>query len=202
MVVRRNFPYSEFDPNGDYAYDQRWRLLTYDWTDINGDGNLWTDKDGDGAVDHKDFDNDLEHRRQPRREFRRSPRSTRTSTSGSCTTGPAPNALRIHVGDPAERSTDGLFIGFSHAEKSAAIPVTHFSITVDFYDNQDWSWLTTPASASGSFSATLAVPAGTPAGMYEGAIVASKGGHDTAIPVSLTVAVDAPQDSAETSPAA
>ena len=35
-----------------------------------------------------------------------------------------------------------------------------------------------------------------PPGMYEGAIVASKGGHDTAIPVSLTVAVDAPQDAA------
>ena len=32
--------------------DQAWRLLTYNWTDINGDGRLWRDRDGDGVVDH------------------------------------------------------------------------------------------------------------------------------------------------------
>ena len=38
MVVRAIFPHSEFDPNGDYANDQAWRLLTYNWTDVNHDG--------------------------------------------------------------------------------------------------------------------------------------------------------------------
>ncbi len=33
MVVRANFPYSQFDRNGDYSEDQAWRLLTYNWTD-------------------------------------------------------------------------------------------------------------------------------------------------------------------------
>jgi hypothetical protein len=195
IAISANYPYNEFDPNGDYAYDQRWRLLAYDWTDINGDGNLWTDKDRDGAVDHKEFNKSSNIDGNPDVKWKSSEIDQYEYVRFSYN-GPATSGLRIHVGDPAERSTDGLFIGFSHAEKSAAIPVTHFSITVDFYDNQDWGWLTTPASANGSFNATLAVPAGTPAGMYEGAIVASKGGHDTAIPVSLTVAVDAPQDSA------
>ena len=52
MVLKANFPRNEFDPNGDYTADQAWRLLTYNWTDINHDGNLWTDADGDGIVDH------------------------------------------------------------------------------------------------------------------------------------------------------
>ena len=55
IAISANFNLDEFDVDHDYAYDQRWRLLAYDWTDINGDGNLWTDKDHDGAVDHKDF---------------------------------------------------------------------------------------------------------------------------------------------------
>ncbi len=52
MVIRANFPRSEFDGNEDYNEDQAWRLLTYNWTDVNHDGNLWSDRDRDGVVDH------------------------------------------------------------------------------------------------------------------------------------------------------
>ena len=51
MVVRANYPRAQFDGNADYEADQDWRLLTYNWTDINRDGRLWTDRDGDGVVD-------------------------------------------------------------------------------------------------------------------------------------------------------
>ena len=51
MVVRLNYPRAQFDGNGDYDDDQDWRLLTYSWTDIDRDGRLWRDRDGDGVVD-------------------------------------------------------------------------------------------------------------------------------------------------------
>jgi hypothetical protein len=196
IAISANYPYAEFDPDGDYSYDQRWRLLAYDWKDVNRDGNLWTDRDRDGAVDHVDrktssnIDGNLDVN-WGRSEIDRG-EYVRFSYNG-----PATNGLRIHVGDPAHRMTDGMFIGFSHAESSAAIPVTHFTIKVDFYDNQDWSWVSTPGGpVSGSFNAAINVPAGTPAGMYEGAIVVRGNGRTIAIPVSVTVAVEAPQDAA------
>ena len=52
MVVRMDFDHSQLDPNGDYTADQAWRMLTYNWTDQDGDGRLWRDRDGDGVVDH------------------------------------------------------------------------------------------------------------------------------------------------------
>ena len=53
MVVHANYPRSQFDGDGDYVADQSWRLLTYNWTDIDGDGRLWLDKNGNGVVNHK-----------------------------------------------------------------------------------------------------------------------------------------------------
>src|SRR6185436_11158202 len=92
--------------------------------------------------------------------------------------------------------TDGIFIGLQHPEVDGRIPQTHFQIKVDFYDNADWGWVSTPSSASGSFDASITVPDGTPAGMYNGAIVASQGDQSTVVPVSVTVGVTAPQDGA------
>ncbi len=192
MTVRLIFPNEEFDHNGDFDYDQRWRLLVYDWTDVNGDGNLWTDKDGDGAVDNKTFNRVSNPDGNPDTKWD----STEVDqyeyvrfTYNSAAT----NAHHMHVGDPAERMSDGIFIGLQHPEKSDEIPQTHFQVRVDFYENQDWDWLSTPGVASDSFEATLTVPEGTPAGMYEGAIVASNGDRATAIPVVVTVAVEAGQ---------
>src|SRR6185437_858755 len=47
------------------------------------------------------------------------------------------------VRNPAERTADGIFLGLQHSERSKALPVTHFQIRVDFYDNADWPWVTT-----------------------------------------------------------
>jgi subtilase family protein len=195
IAISANFNLDEFDVDHDYAYDQRWRLLAYDWTDINGDGNLWIDKDGDGAVDHKEFNKisnidanfDIKWDSSEIDQYEYERFSYTSAASDS---------QRIHVGDPAQRMADGIFIGLQHPESTPDVPVTHFQIRVDFYQNSDWPWITTPASASGSFTASIHVPDGTPAGMYEGAVVASKDGHDTVIPVSVTVAVQAAQDAA------
>ena len=193
MVIRANFPYGQFDGNGDYSEDQAWRLLTYNWTDVNGDGKLWKDFDADGAVDHVDTahvsnvdDNkdlnfaasEMEKGEYVRFMYHR----------------PGSPTLQSKVRDPAGRMADGLFLGLQHAVHSSAIPTTSFKIQIDFYENVDWPWVSTPASASGSFSASVNIPAGTPAGMYGGAIVVSKDGHDSIVPVSITVAPTIAQD--------
>src|SRR5205807_1101024 len=45
-----NFPLAQMDPDGNYVYNSRWRLLLYDWRDYNGDGSYWTDANGNGVV--------------------------------------------------------------------------------------------------------------------------------------------------------
>jgi hypothetical protein len=56
VVIRANYPHAQFDGDENYESDQAWRLLAYNWTDINHDRRLWTDRDQDGIVDHADLD--------------------------------------------------------------------------------------------------------------------------------------------------
>ena len=193
MVVRANYPRNEFDPNGDYTADQAWRLLTYNWTDVNHDGNLWTDSDGDGVVDHKvrkksthidgDVDLNFPASEMDEGEYIR----FMYHRAGS-------NALESFVRDPAARTADGIFLGLQHSERTNAIPVTHFKIRIDFYDNVDWPWVTTTSVAGGAFAATMNVPADAPYGMYDGAVVLNGGGENIVVPVSVTVGATATQD--------
>src|SRR5690606_34218781 len=44
MIVRQIFDYSQFDPETDYAWDNRFYLAVYNWQDVNGDGDVWEDK--------------------------------------------------------------------------------------------------------------------------------------------------------------
>ena len=193
MVVRANFPRNEFDANGDYTADQAWRLLTYDWTDVNHDGNLWTDADDDGVVDHTvlgtsshidgDLDLNFAASEMDKGEYVR----FMYHRAGS-------NALQSFVRNPADRMADGIFLGLQHSARTKGIPVTHFKIRVDFYDNVDWPWVTTTAVSGGTFTATMNVPADAPYGMYDGAVVLTNGGEDIVVPVSLTVGATATQD--------
>jgi hypothetical protein len=192
MVVRLNYPRSQFDGNGDYVADQDWRLLTYAWTDVDGDGRLWTDKDGDGVVDKTlkstssnidgFADIDFENSELDRGEYVR----FMYHRAGS-------NALQSWVRDPHGRMADGLFLGLQHSRRNASIPVTDFSVQIDFYENVDWPWVNTVPTATG-FDATIAVPAGTPYGMYAGGIVLTKGDDTMVVPVSVAVAATATQD--------
>jgi hypothetical protein len=193
MVVRAIFPHSEFDPNADYANDQAWRLLTYNWTDINRDHRLWSDRDHDGAVDHTDRPNatdidgnaliDFPHSEVEKGEYVRFMYHR-----------PGGNELMSFVRDPRRRMDDGVFVGLQHTTASKAIPRTHFTIEIDWYENADWSWLSAPATATGSFPAKVTVPAGTPYGMYDGAVVLSRNRESMVVPVSVAVAAQAAQD--------
>jgi hypothetical protein len=195
MVVRANFPYAQFDGNGDYSEDQAWRLLTYNWTDINHDGRLWTDVDGDGAVDHVDtshisnvddnFDINFAASEMQKGEYVR----FMYHRPGSPT-------LQSWVRQPNARMADGIFLGLQHTVHNPAIPQTSFQIRIDFYENVDWPWVSTPSSASGNLTASIDVPAGAEPGMYDGAIVLTKDGRDTVVPVSVAVKADVSQDAA------
>ena len=210
MVIRANFPRSQFDGNEDYDEDQAWRLLTYNWTDVNDDGNLWSDRDRDGVVDHiqKTTSSNIDHNL----DIDFANRGTEIDKgeyvrfmyhrAGSHT-------LQSFVRDPRDRMDDGLFLGLQHSARNAAHPVTNFSISIEFYENVDWPWLTTTPVTGGAFTATMRVPQGTPTGMYDGAIVLSpRGGGDDdddddggrgrgssgrgsiVVPVALTVATE------------
>jgi len=193
MVIRANYPRSEFDGNANYAADQAWRLLTYNWTDQNGDGNLWTDGNANGVVNHANLATVSNPDNFPDLNFAASEMDQGEYVrfmyhrAGS-------NALMSFLRDPAERYADGIFLGFQHSTKSASQPVTHFDVEIAFYENVDWSWISAPPSAGGAFTATIEVPEGTPYGMYEGAIVLTNGDDENVIPVSVAVAATVAQD--------
>ena len=175
VEVKISFPASEFDPNGDYRYDSRWRVHIQDWKDINGDGNLWTDLNGDGVVNADEIDKG-EHIR----------------LSYGYNSGPA---SQVRVQNPLGRMHDGLFISLRHKTRSAEIPVTHLNIEVTFYDIQSFDWVTVdpatvtvPAGGEATFDATMTVPEDAAYGMYNGAITVSNADMRAVVPVVANVA--------------
>ena len=205
MVVRANFPRSQFDGNADYNEDQAWRLLTYNWTDVNRDRNLWSDGDHDGVVDHIQLATSSNIDHNPDIDFSKSEIDKGEYVrfmyhrAGS-------NALQSFVRDPADRMADGLFLGLQHSDRSNAPARTNFSISIEFYENKNWKWLRTTQISGGAFTATMKVPTGTPYGMYDGAIVLEeqnkhgdrghgrKARNSIVVPVALTVAAEMGQN--------
>jgi hypothetical protein len=193
MVIRANYPRAEFDSHPlNYDEDQAWRLLTYNWTDVNHDGNLWTDGNGNGVVNHANLATSSNIDSFPDINFGASEMDQGEYVrfmyhrAGS-------NALMSFVRDPADRMADGLFWGLQHSTKNGAIPVTHFQLEISFYENVDWDWVSATPTGGG-FDATINVPADAPYGMYEGAIVAENGDQTLVVPVAVAVAASVELD--------
>ncbi|MFN2252275.1 MAG: S8 family serine peptidase, partial [Anaerolineae bacterium] len=53
MVARARYPLREFDVDGDYVSDNVVGMGILQHTDINGDGELWYDANGNGVVNHR-----------------------------------------------------------------------------------------------------------------------------------------------------
>jgi len=104
------------------------------------------------------------------------------------------NGYTNMVRSPRKRMADGVFLGFYHNLANPNIARTSFHIQVDFFSNTDWSWVSTPSQASGSFNARIRVPSSTPYGLYNGALVVSGNDQKSIVPVAVTVAAVAPQD--------
>ncbi len=217
MVVNMRLPYSQYDANGDYNWDNRWRLLMYNWKDVNGDGYVWHDKDKNGVVNYSlstnatidlNFDpnwsdpaTELDRWEYVRFDYVK----------------PGGTVYQLTIHDPLTRMQDGLFLGL---QRYAASTVTQTDMTfrIDFYKYMPVTWLSTsedsavvPPGASELFTVT-ATTNGTAAGIYEAAIkVTDPGGtisgtvfgptgtvpvsatfaaHTSVIPVVMTVAPD------------
>jgi len=191
MVVRALFPFDEFDADGDYTYDNRYYLMVYNWTDINGDGDVWDDKDGNGTVniinrpqqvfdwdlidggmelEWSDARNELDRYEYARFSYHR----------------PGANRIEMWVNNPIEQMRDGLFIGLRHLPTDRFTDATHLKFRVEYYSKQDCPWLELTSSGgplgdgtvivpfdegmSGSFEVTAAPPADMRPGVYQAAI--------------------------------
>ena len=145
VVIRATYPHDKFDTDGDYKSDQAWRLLAYNWTDINHDGRLWSDANGNGVVNHTDKstssnidgfnDIDFRHSEMEQGEYERFFYHR-----------PGSNVLMGFIRNPAQRMGSGVFLGFQHSTKNPAIDKTDFKIEIDYYKNVDWSWVTETAA--------------------------------------------------------
>ena len=201
MVVRQMFPYDEYDADGDYGWDNRFYLAVYNWQDVNDDGDVWEDKDGNGVVNFingpdivadaspelvwDDARTELDRWEFGRFSYHR----------------PGGNRNEMWVHDPLDRMIDGLFLGLRHHPGSTYTGTTTLSYRIDFYAKEDVPWLDTNVTSlevapgtSEDFVATTTVPADMEPGSYEAAIEVYDSGwltytEDTSvIPVALSVA--------------
>lgn len=205
MIVRQIYPYNQFDVNGDYTWDQRYYLTVYNWKDVNGDGNVWEDKDGNGVVnfinDPTTFGDQADGAMElawddPRTEL------DRWEFGRFGYNRPGGNTYEMWVHDPLDRMHDGLFIGVRHLYNSLAANITTtIRYRIEFYRAEDVGWLETsatsvnvPAGGTATFVVTATVPLTMPAGMYQAGIYIADPDNDlyeantTVVPVVLNVA--------------
>jgi len=129
----------------------------------------WWDSDGDGI-----YDGFAERNRFSFWGFE----ANRWSTAGD-------------LYSPSTRVHDGLVLRMRDFGGSTG----KLFVKVEFYGKTDWTWADAEAATGQSVSAdgslalnvTFSVPAGTPPGMYEGAVWVESGGWRVIVPVVITV---------------
>lgn len=171
------FPFSTFDVLNDSFNENAIQALYYDWTDLNGDGDLWEDLNGDGRVDPDEIDVSGELGGSE---------INRYSYAYGIT-----NYQMADVGrDALSRRHDGVFFGLKRSFGEEDLEVT---IQLILYKKADWPWLElsstgvdVPAGGQSPVTATLAVPGDTRPGVYEAAIEVD----GQVIPVIANVAAD------------
>ncbi len=208
MVVRQVFDYDQFDIDHNYAYDNRFYLTLYNWMDINVDGDLWNDKDGNGVVNFiNDYDNLTGIDQEPQLAWDDTRNELdRWEYARYGYNRPNGNASEVSIQDPLNRNFDGIFIGLRHLYSDAGSQVaTTLKYQVEFYKRSGLSWLVTdfststvPAHGVSAFTARLNLPADIPPGAYQAAIevfdpgVASEevsySANNIIIPVTIHVA--------------
>jgi hypothetical protein len=177
VVFRQNFGFDQWNPDGGYDGSQvnDWYLMAYHWKDINGDGNLWEDLDGNGTVNTGEMDAG---------EYTRFDYSNQRDNAGF-----------LSLRNPLDRTDDGFFIALMHNQARADVPTTDMLLTLDFYQQMDFDWLSTYSSQvyvdahdSNIIRAKIQLPKSTPVGVYEAAIQVSDDNWTSTIPVTINVA--------------
>jgi len=181
LRIRVSLPYGSFsltDPASRMlAPSSLWMVSLYDWTDLNKDGKLWDDLNGNGAVNDGEFEVGEVNR----------------FMFGS----PWSDVIEVSARRPMERIHDGLFLGLHHTKKSADISSTRLKVEVECYNEVGWDWLDVPARplviAPGQtqrLSVKLQPSADATPGVYAGSLVmGGDDGREVALPVSAVVTV-------------
>ncbi|MBI5566960.1 MAG: S8 family serine peptidase [Chloroflexi bacterium] len=202
MIVRYVHPYSSFDPDLNLTADSSWRMLLYNWTDINGDGQLWVDRNANGVVNHSnsavvdndgffqlDFANsDIQQGEYVRVDYE----------FGGI-------GIPVIVHNPKQRMGNAYYFGFQHRANLHTVKTTTFQIGVEFYKRADFPWLSVstnalavPANSAATFDAVATIPANAKPGAYEGIIFmkdpgdANHAAHESALPVVVNVISELP----------
>jgi|GEM_PF-3592392 len=162
-----------------------WYLRALAWTDRDGDGTLWTDTNGNGAVNNGELDQPA----TPPLATEPDP-GTSLELNALAEGALSGNTQDLRVGRPLERAGDGLYLGLIHRVRPAnnAVPTDTLRLKATFYEHRPWSLitlsqtsLTLAAGASASVVATAAIPPSAAYGFYEGAIrVSSSSGNSNA----------------------
>ncbi len=181
VKVTLTFPYSQFDPNGDYVRDSSWRVLLYDWKDYNANGIYWNDANGNGVVNVGEMDN-----------------SAGTEIMRFTYGYPVGTNLEVFVHDPLTRIHDGLLLGIQHRFVSSAVPVTNLTVTVDYYEAVDAPWLSEDVTAltlgplsTNAVTLTVTLPPDQPLGTLSAMVTVSNStGVETEFPVLVNVAAN------------
>ncbi|MFN8423108.1 MAG: S8 family serine peptidase [Anaerolineae bacterium] len=110
------------------------------------------------------------------------------------------NTFEISVHHPRERWADGLYLGVSHVERSAATTETLLSYRLDAYSYKPWapvtlsdSTVTVPAGGEKTFMATFTTPADAASGVWQGAIFAEYARMAGDVPVPAPGGYELPQ---------
>jgi hypothetical protein len=174
LVVRLIQPLAEIDPDSDYDAESQWRFMPYDWSD-DGDGEFWSDLDGNGTVNAGELDPDDAYIR-----------FTYDKNVGT--------SQELRVQRPLERMHDGIWLGLQHSQTDQAVPESHFQVRLEFYRHEIWDWIDVPAvvqigaGGSADFEASMTVPADARFGVHQGALWLDGGDAHSTLPVSVVVA--------------
>lgn len=177
MVVRQILPYGEFDIGSDYTADNRFYLTVYNWTDVNGNGKVWTDKDSNGVVNFINDPSTLGQQADGAVELAWGDPRTELDRWEYARFGynrPTGNTYQLDVQMPLQRMGDGIFIGARHLYSPAGAAITsHLKYRVEFYKrvptpfmSPSVSNLEVPAGGSATFDGVLNVPGDMPPGDY------------------------------------
>jgi hypothetical protein len=194
-VFEAIFPFDVFDTdfqNGNPdtvtpGFENRYRLLVYNWTDRDGDGKLYDDSLGQapGLVEASEIDTG---------EYLRFNYGYQNGTS-----------LHAFVRRPLERMHDGIWIGLRHNTGPSAGTATEVKIRVRYFKKQDCPWLSTsvlPGAVTGQsmVRATIQVPVDMALGVHTARIEiqdASRPEWKTVAPVVMNVAGQLPGGAVE-----
>ncbi|MCL4733363.1 MAG: S8 family serine peptidase [Candidatus Omnitrophica bacterium] len=190
IVFEAIYPFEDFDTNyqtGDPGSilpprENSYRLLIYDWTDVNGNGKLFDDTRGSipGLVEDGEMDAG---------EFMRFNYGYNNGTS-----------LRAFVANPLSRYHHGIWVGIQHRKPVSTPVAVKIRIRATYFREVDCPWLQAgvnslliPPGQHGYIQLNATIPPNMPLGLYTAKLILQPDPlqqvtDSTVIPVMINVA--------------